>query len=63
MQDVIDRGFDPLALRYLYLGAHYRSALNFTWESLEAAQHALLRLRAFYVTNYTDDQDIAYYLK
>lgn len=40
------QGFDPLALRYLFLTAHYRSKLNFTWESLEAAQNALNNLRA-----------------
>ncbi len=39
------QGFDPLALRYLFLTAHYRSKLNFTWESLEAAQNALDNIR------------------
>lgn len=38
-------GFDPLAFRYLALIAHYRSKLNFTWESLEAAQNALDKLK------------------
>lgn len=38
------RGFDPLVFRYLVLTAHYRSKLNFTWESLKAAQNALNRL-------------------
>jgi cysteinyl-tRNA synthetase len=36
--------FNPLAFRYLVLTAHYHSLLNLTWESLEAAQHALGRL-------------------
>lgn len=45
VQDVIDKGFDPLALRYLYLQTHYRQEMNFTWESLKAAQTALERLR------------------
>jgi len=38
------RGFNPLAFRYLVLTAHYRSRLNFTWESLEAAQNSLNNL-------------------
>jgi cysteinyl-tRNA synthetase len=42
LKDIIDRGFHPLALRLLYLQAHYRSEINFTWESLEAAQNRLL---------------------
>ncbi len=45
LHDIEERGFDPLALRYFYLTAHYRSSLNFTWEALEAAQNALNNLR------------------
>ncbi len=45
VQDVIKNGFDPISLRYLYLQTHYRQEMNFTWESLEAAQNALQRLR------------------
>ena len=41
LSDVIKRGINPLAFRYLILGAHYRTKLNFSWESLEAAQNAL----------------------
>lgn len=41
---VAERGFNPLALRYLFLTAHYRSTMNFTWAALEAAQHALDKL-------------------
>ncbi|MCK6560434.1 cysteine--tRNA ligase [candidate division KSB1 bacterium] len=45
VQTLIDRGIDPLAYRMLCLGAHYRTKLNFTWESLEGAATALQRLR------------------
>lgn len=45
LSDIIKKGFDPLALRYLFSTAHYRSKLNFTWKSLEAAQNALNNLR------------------
>jgi len=43
---LIDRGYDPLAYRYLCLTAHYRSDLKFSWESLDGAAAALQRLRA-----------------
>lgn len=46
VDDIKNKGFDPLALRYLFLTAHYRDRLNFTWKSLEAAQNALNNLRA-----------------
>jgi len=44
LSDILKRGFHPLAFRYLLLGAHYRQPNNFTWEALEAAQKAFLRL-------------------
>jgi len=44
LQTLVNKGFNPLAYRYLNLTAHYRSKLNFTWESLEATQSALLNL-------------------
>lgn len=43
--DVKEKNFDPLALRYLFLTAHYKDPLNFTWKSLQAAQNALNNLR------------------
>ncbi|MEJ5308558.1 MAG: cysteine--tRNA ligase [Anaerolineae bacterium] len=46
VQTLIDEGYDPLAYRFMCLGAHYRARLNFTWEGLEGAQTALNRLRA-----------------
>ena len=45
VQDVVERGIDPLALRFLFLTAHYRSEMNFTWEALEGAEKGLRRLR------------------
>jgi cysteinyl-tRNA synthetase len=46
MKDIEDRGFNPLALRYLFLTAHYRGEMNFTWAALDSAQRALDRLYA-----------------
>ena len=45
LQTLLDRGYDPLAYRYFCLNAHYRSKLNFNWESLAGAAKALDRLR------------------
>jgi cysteinyl-tRNA synthetase len=46
LQDIRDKGFDPLAFRLLVLQAHYRRQAHFSWENLEAAQHRLDDLRA-----------------
>ena len=44
LDDIVKKGFNPLAFRYLTLTTHYKSRLNFTWDSLEAAQTALNNL-------------------
>ncbi|MBL8311022.1 MAG: cysteine--tRNA ligase [Burkholderiales bacterium] len=45
VQLLLDKGYDPIAYRYLCLTAHYRSQLTFSWDALDAAQTALERLR------------------
>lgn len=45
VQEVINEGYDPMALRYFYFSAHYRRELNFTWQALKGAQTALNKLR------------------
>jgi len=44
VSDLVEKGFNSLSLRYLILTSHYRTGLNFTWESLKGAQNALQRL-------------------
>lgn len=46
LTDLVKNGFDPIAFRLLVLQAHYRSQLNFSWESLEAAQNRLKHWQA-----------------
>lgn len=46
LQDIVDRGFDPLAFRLLVLQANYRNQVHFSWENLEAAQNRLNDIRA-----------------
>lgn len=54
LNDVIQKGFDPLDLRYFFLQAHYRSQQNFTWKSLQAARNARLKLIDF-IKEYQND--------
>jgi cysteinyl-tRNA synthetase len=46
LSDLAERGFDPVAFRYLCATSKYRARLNFTLSSLRAAQRGLDRLRA-----------------
>jgi len=43
--DLPEKGFEPLAFRYLALTAHYRSKLDFTTDAMHAAAAGLRRLR------------------
>ncbi|MBD3250797.1 MAG: cysteine--tRNA ligase [Candidatus Pacebacteria bacterium] len=44
VDDLKERGFEPLALRLLFLQSHYRNQQNFTWDSLAAAQNSWEKL-------------------
>ena len=45
VSDLKEKGFNPLALRYLILTTHYKTGINFTWESLGGAQTAYSKLK------------------
>lgn len=45
LYDLTKEGYEPMALRYLYMQTHYRQEMNFTFPALESAQQALHRLR------------------
>ncbi len=47
LRDLLKKGYDPIAIRYLLLSTHYRQKLNFTFKSLEAAKKAVDKLNNF----------------
>ena len=47
LTDLIEKGYSPMALRYALLTGHPRKQLNFTIDSLHAAESALRALRSF----------------
>ena len=47
LQDIVEHGFRPSALRYLFLGVHYRKQLKFSWTAMAQAEEALKRLTDF----------------
>ena len=49
ISDLVERGIDPLAFRYLCMTARYRTRINFTFTSLKASETALNKLRRHYV--------------
>jgi cysteinyl-tRNA synthetase len=47
LDDLTAKGFSPMAVRYALLAGHPRKQLNFTLDSLHAAESALATLRAY----------------
>lgn len=47
LRDLLDKGFQPEAIRYLLASTPHRKQLNFTFEGLDAAAAAIDRLRNF----------------
>jgi cysteinyl-tRNA synthetase len=47
LRDLLDRGFSPMAIRYMFVSAHYRKQFNFTFEGLEQAAQSMERIRVF----------------
>lgn len=45
LRDLLDRGLDPVAIRYTLLSVHYRAQLNFSFEGIDASAQAIRRLR------------------
>ncbi|HTZ20619.1 MAG TPA: cysteine--tRNA ligase [Opitutaceae bacterium] len=50
LDDLKAKGFSPMALRYALLSSHPRKQLNFSLDSLHAAEKALTTLRTFRAT-------------
>lgn len=64
VKDLVSKGIDPLALRLCFLENRYRSQMDLTWNSLQAADETLTRWRTrmseWSTSNeVTSDQEIA----
>lgn len=47
LRDLVEKGHDPLTIRWVLLTTHYRQPSNFTFEGLDAAKESLNRIRDF----------------
>jgi len=47
LRQVLDRGYSGREIRYVLISAHYRQALNFTFEALDSARTSLARIDEF----------------
>ncbi len=49
LRQILEKGYSPVAVRYVLIATHYRQQLNFTFDGLDAAANALSRYNDFYV--------------
>jgi len=56
LRNLLDKGHDSMAIRYLLLASHYRQKLNLTDDALKAAKQAVDRLMDF-VANSREGKD------
>jgi len=54
LRDVLNRGYQPEAIRYLLASVPYRKSLNFTFDGLKSSAIAIDRLRNFKLRLETD---------
>jgi cysteinyl-tRNA synthetase len=47
LKDILDKGYHPLAIRFLLISTHYKQQLNFTLEGLDASRNSLQRIWDF----------------
>lgn len=47
LQEIIDKNYNPLILRYVLLRTHYRQKLGFTWGAMEEAKDFLVKTTLF----------------
>lgn len=58
LEDLKQKGFDPLVFRIFNYTSHYRNKLNFTWEALESAKTSLYRLKDAYAKQLEGTEDV-----
>lgn len=47
LRDLLQKGFDPMAIRFLLLSVPYRKRLNFTLEGIDSAKSSIKRIESF----------------
>ena len=59
VDDIVNRGYDPLVYRLFNFSCHYKGKLNFTWEGMDSAAVSLSRLREGYQKHLAGTEDIS----
>lgn len=64
LHDIMAKKYSPIALRYYYMTTNYRKQMNFTWDGLDSASNAYLKLRRdFKALEFNVDEDVNIFAK
>ena len=58
LEDLEEKGYEPLVYRMFNFSSHYRNKINFTWEAMDAAKVALNRIREGYLKHLNGNEII-----
>lgn len=58
LQDLAEKGYEPLVYRMFNFTSNYRNKINFTWEAMDSAKIALGRLREGYLKHAEGNEEI-----
>ena len=58
LDDLEEKGFEPLVYKMFNFSSHYRKKINFTLDAMESAKTALIRLRDGYIKHKNGEEDI-----
>jgi cysteinyl-tRNA synthetase len=47
LRNIREKGFSPVALRYFLLSGHYKTQMNFTWDTLKTAEETVGHMNDF----------------
>ena len=59
LDDIINRGYDPLVYRLFSFSCHYRNKLNFTWDGIKASAISLERLKEGYRKHLSGNDEVS----
>ena len=59
VDDIIKKGYSPLAYRLFNFSCHYRGKLNFTWDGIESASASLSRLKEGYAKHLNGTEEVS----
>ena len=58
IDDIVKRGYSPLAYKVFCFTSHYRNKLNFTWDGIDAANKSLAKLREGYKKHFSGNDSV-----